>query len=107
MIAQAVATFLLLVSVAAPALAADSTSRPAAVAADPDLSALVAKLGSKDAAEQADAARQLESLGPRARPALIAAINGTSAAARSAASPLLLRLPFDRPQDPDDVRQLL
>jgi tetratricopeptide (TPR) repeat protein len=76
-------------------------------AADDDLGPLLTALSSPEQAERTRAAEQLAALGPRARPALLSAVNGTDSAARMAAIPLLLRLPFDRPQDPEPVRAVL
>jgi tetratricopeptide (TPR) repeat protein len=69
--------------------------------------ALVAALSSKDVAAQSRAARELEKMGPAARPALLRGVNGDDPLVRMAAAPLLLRLPFDRAEDPAEVRPLL
>jgi tetratricopeptide (TPR) repeat protein len=73
----------------------------------PTAAALVSALASKDVAEQSRAARELETMGPRARPALLRGVNGADPLVRMAAGPLLLRLPFERPEDPAEVRGIL
>src|SRR5437016_14577454 len=74
---------------------------------DEDAAGLLSALSSSNADERAEAAKRLEAMGARGRPVLVAAVNGENAEARRAATSLLMRLPFDRPQDPDEIKTLL
>ncbi|HSI33403.1 MAG: hypothetical protein ACAI43_11455 [Phycisphaerae bacterium] len=82
----------------------------AAVAADappPNPAALIRDLTSEDADARAAASERLAALGPAARPALVDAVNGQDLTLRQSAGAVLLRLPFDRPDDPEAVRGVL
>jgi tetratricopeptide (TPR) repeat protein len=85
---------------------ADAPPR-ASVNIDEDAAGLLSALSSSNGDERAEASRRLEAMGGRGRPVLLTAVNGENAEARRAATSLLMRLPFDRPQDPDEIKTLL
>src|SRR5687768_18623178 len=80
---------------------------PLAVAAAPpddrDVRALVDQLAADDPAARERAATALVAKGRAARAALIEAMNGEDPQPRASASGLILRLPFDHPDDPPGV----
>jgi tetratricopeptide (TPR) repeat protein len=69
--------------------------------------ALISSLADPDAQVRENAAAQLTRIGVSARPALVAASRSEDAAIASGASRVLLTLPWYRPEDPPEVRQLL
>jgi tetratricopeptide (TPR) repeat protein len=80
---------------------------PPLVAIGDDADQWVTQLSSADPTSRDAAIEKLESLGEAARPALLKAINGKDLRLRQFASPLLLRLPFDRQGDPEPLRPVL
>jgi tetratricopeptide (TPR) repeat protein len=74
---------------------------------DPTIAALLAKLGSDDAAARQSAAADLIAIGAPARPAVLKAVHGGDPGVRDQAAQILVSLPWDLPDDPETARELL
>src|SRR4051812_25663192 len=92
------------VAVVVIALAAGPYAIALPAAIDPAVANVIARLGADDPADRERAAAELLALGRAARPGLVAAMNGTGGGevpqVRLAAAELVMKLPFDRPDDP-------
>jgi tetratricopeptide (TPR) repeat protein len=100
---RVVACAALVISLAVSLAALGAPSPPI----DPAVQALVNQLGADDPALRQQAARELVARGRAARPALIEAMNGDDPQLRGSASELILKLPFDQPEDAPGVAGFL
>src|SRR5690348_16082460 len=95
------ALLLLLCSAAAPA------TSPTAVLSERDPRKLVQILGDDDPQRRTQAAQALVAMGPAARPAVLQAFENDDPQIRLTALQLILKLPFDSPDDPPAVAGFL